>query len=87
MQRIYTIYAKWDDKAQVWFVDHSDIPGLVTEAPTQEQFIQHIRELAPELIALDDLDQQEVPVELLWSGGQKLSIATGRVAEIRVNRP
>ena len=75
MQRIYTIYARWDDEAQVWFVAQSDIPGLATEAPTQEQFIQHIKELAPDLIEMNKSNCPDVPVELLWSGGQKVSLA------------
>lgn len=75
MQRIYTIYAKWDDDAQVWFVEQSNIPGLVTEAPTTKQFIKHIQELVPDLIQLNGADGVDVPVELLWSGSQKVSLA------------
>lgn len=68
MQRRYTIRAGWDEDAQVWYVEDSDIPGLVTEAPTQDQFIEHIRELAPELIALNRAADQDIPVELSWRG-------------------
>lgn len=77
MQRSYTIYAKWDDEAQVWFVDQTDIPGLVTEAPTPEQFIEHVKELALDLIEMNDSVSNDVPVELLWSGSQKLRLASG----------
>ena len=75
MKRVYTIHAKWDDDAQVWFVDQSDIPGLATEAPTPELLIKHVRELVPDLINLNSLENGNVPVEMLWSGSQRLNLA------------
>ena len=75
MKRVFFVHAKWDDEAKVWFVEQSDIPGLVTEAPTAELLIQHVCELAPDLIELNSTDGNDVPVELLWSGSQKLHLA------------
>ena len=76
MQRIYTIWAKWDDEAKVWYVGQSDIPGLATEAPTTEKFVQNVTDLAGDLIALNSSGNvDDTPVELLWSGSQKLSLA------------
>ena len=76
MRRSYTVTAEWDDDAQVWYVVESDIPGLATEAPTQAQLIQHILELAPDLIELNQEDCDTAPLELLWQGSQKLSLAS-----------
>ena len=75
MHRNYTVRAEWDDDAKVWFVAESDIPGLATEAPTTTQLSQHITELAPQLIELNEQDGTDVPVDLLWNGSQKLCLA------------
>lgn len=76
MKQVYFIYAKWDDDAKVWFAEQSDIPGLVTEAPTAERFLEHVCELVPDLIESNSADGSDVPVELLWSGRQKLQLAS-----------
>ena len=46
----YTITATWDADAGV-FTSQSDIPGLVVEAETFEEFVNLVRTLAPEVIA------------------------------------
>lgn len=50
MAKSYTITATWDADAGV-FTSQSDIPGLVVEAETFEEFINLVRALAPEVIA------------------------------------
>ncbi|HEV2541896.1 MAG TPA: DUF1902 domain-containing protein [Methylobacterium sp.] len=34
MNRHVVVRCAWDDEADVWFVQDSDVPGLVTEATT-----------------------------------------------------
>ena len=50
MSSSYTITATWDAEAGV-FTSQSDIPGLVIEAGTFEEFVELVRALAPEVIA------------------------------------
>lgn len=43
----------FDDDAKVYFVAHSDIPGLSLEAKTIEALEDAIRQAAPDLLALN----------------------------------
>jgi predicted RNase H-like HicB family nuclease len=44
------VQAHWDPEAHVWWADSEDIPGLVTEADTFSEIVQHVRSLAPLMI-------------------------------------
>ncbi len=50
MTEPYRVRAIWDAEAGVFFAE-SDIPGLNIEAATLPEFIEVVRDLAPELIA------------------------------------
>jgi Domain of unknown function (DUF1902) len=50
MPKSYTVTANWDPEARV-FTSQSDIPGLVVEAGTFEEFVDVVRALAPDVIA------------------------------------
>ena len=62
----YFIRAEWDEEAEVWVATSDDVPGLVTEADTQEQLIAKLKTLIPELLVANGIDTgAEVPFELL----------------------
>ena len=62
----YFIHAEWDDEAQVWVATSDDVPGLATEADTQEQLIAKLKTLIPELLEANGIDAgAAVPFELL----------------------
>lgn len=48
--RTFEINATWDDEAQVWVAESEDVPGLATEAPTQETLIEKLKVMIPELL-------------------------------------
>jgi Domain of unknown function (DUF1902) len=50
MQKAFTVTADWDVEAGV-FTSQSNIPGLVVEAATFEEFVELVEALAPEVIA------------------------------------
>ena len=50
MQKAFTVTATWDAEARV-FTSRSDIPGLVVEAESFEDFVTLVEALAPEVIA------------------------------------
>ena len=50
MPNSFLVTATWDAEARV-FTSQSDIPGLVIEAETFEEFVELVRALAPEVIA------------------------------------
>jgi len=45
----YTVTAIWDPEALVW-ISETDIPGLVIEADTSEEFFALVGELAPDML-------------------------------------
>ena len=55
MQKAFTVTATWDAEARV-FTSRSDIPGLVVEAETFEEFVALVEALAPEVIAANAPD-------------------------------
>jgi len=50
------VRAEWDPDASVWVVVESDVPGLCTEASTQEELVAKLRVMIPELLELNDGD-------------------------------
>lgn len=50
MAQKFIVTANWDDEAKV-FTSTSDIPGLVVEADTFEEFVSLVEALAPEMLA------------------------------------
>jgi hypothetical protein len=64
-QRSFEIRAEWDGEAGVWWCSNDELP-LSTEAPTFDQFVSRVLEIAPEIAAENGLaapgDQIEVHV-------------------------
>ena len=50
MAQAFKVTAVWDPEAKV-FTSQSDIPGLVIEADTFEEFVSLVEDLAPEVLA------------------------------------
>lgn len=78
-QITFTVKCEWDPDAKVWFVESSNVPGLVGEAPTIEAMQQLLRVRVPELVALNMPNLRtkdcEVPLELLWTEHSNVRIA------------
>jgi hypothetical protein len=49
MPKTYYVEALWDTEAGV-FISKTNVPGLVVEAETLDEFMDIARELAPELL-------------------------------------
>jgi len=64
-RRMFEIRAEWDSEAGVWWCSNDELP-LTTEAPTFEQLVSRVLEIAPEIAAENGLaapgDQIEVHV-------------------------
>ena len=43
----------FDEKAGVYFVSGSSLPGLVTEAESLDKLLEYVKELIPELVELN----------------------------------
>ena len=48
--RIFEIRAEWDGEAEVWWCSNDKLP-LTIEAPTFEQLVARVLEIAPEIAA------------------------------------
>lgn len=59
------VRAYWDSEAKVWWTESDDIPGLVTEASTVEKLIENILALAPDLIELNNVTGDEIPISVM----------------------
>jgi predicted RNase H-like HicB family nuclease len=62
----FFVHAEWDSDAQVWVATSDDVPGLATEADTQEKLIAKLKTLIPELLEANGINAgTQVPFELL----------------------
>lgn len=46
----YDVQVDWDNEAKMWFVSESNVPGLVTEAPTPEAMLTKLEIMVPEML-------------------------------------
>ena len=49
----FTVTTDWDDEARVWYVSHSNVPGLSGEAPTEAAMEELLHQRVPELLRLN----------------------------------
>lgn len=75
MKRHAFVRAAWDDEAQVWYVEESDIAGLATEAATLEGLRQRIREIIPDLLhGVEDVPVQ-IEIDLIAHAHERVATA------------
>jgi Domain of unknown function (DUF1902) len=55
-QPVFRIDVSFDEEAGVWYVCDSEVPGLVAEAPTEEELLALLQVRVPELIELNRPD-------------------------------
>lgn len=63
----YNIRVDWDGEAEVWYVAESDVPGLACEAETPEGILTLLKDLVPELVDLNNGDDQtpDIPYNVM----------------------
>jgi predicted RNase H-like HicB family nuclease len=63
---LIVVKAAWDPDARVWWVEHSDLPGLNLEAETLEELRDKLPGAVADLFeAAGDTERREVPIELI----------------------
>lgn len=73
---LFIVKAALDSEAGVWYVAESDIPGLVTEAPTFDELCKKIPVMAAELLPLNGwIGSTEVPIEIIAHTTSKVKLA------------
>ncbi len=53
-RKVFEIRAEWDGEAGIWWCSNDELP-LTTEAPTFEQLVARVLEIAPEIAAENGL--------------------------------
>lgn len=79
-RRSFQVSIKWDDEAGVWYVSDSDVPGLATEAPTQKEILDNLKELIPLLLEENEGGkghEKDVPVHFLTDRTETLHLMNG----------
>jgi Domain of unknown function (DUF1902)/HicA toxin of bacterial toxin-antitoxin, len=76
----FKINVQWDDEARVWYVEDSNVPGLVAEAPTVEAIQALLRVRVPELLELNmpellDSQQSRSSYEVVTHRQQEVAVA------------
>ncbi len=74
---LYVVKASFDDEAGVWYVDHTDVPGLATEAASFEELCRKIQTIAGELLEANGLETgpSEFAIEIIAHATAKLTLA------------
>jgi len=62
-QKAFEIKAQWDGEAGVWWCSNDELP-LTTEAPTFEELVARVLEIAPEIAAENGLAEPGDEIEL-----------------------
>ena len=71
----YEIRVEWDTEASVWYIEGSNVPGLVGEAATLENMIALLHVRVPEMLEENGCPRDDaIPLRLL---------ATARLGQIR----
>lgn len=70
--RNFEVYIELDAEAGVWYVSKSNVPGLNAEAATQDEMLEVLRDIVPELVQANVLsrsrkndDCKSVPFSLI----------------------
>ena len=71
------VRANWDPEARVFVATSEDVPGLITEAATQEELLKKLEVMVPELLELNGITGEpgtEVPLYVLSEQLSKVRI-------------
>ena len=73
--RTPVVMATWDEEAGVWVAESDDIPGLATEAPTQEELVAKLRVMIPELYEANKGVPHLPEIVMHWHQETRLTVA------------
>jgi hypothetical protein len=73
------VNAKWDQEAGIWWCSNDELP-VTTEAPTFDQLVARVMEIAPEIAELNGIAPRGEEIEIHVTGERVQSIAVSAVA-------
>ena len=75
MGHLIVVRATWDNEADVWTAESSDLPGLVTEASSLDELDAKLPGLIRDLLDVNEADDEfDVPVEVIASFSRRIRI-------------
>jgi predicted RNase H-like HicB family nuclease len=72
MNRRVVVRCAWDDEADVWYVQESDVPGLVTEADTLEALRRKLPGLIQDLLEVETA--MDIEVDLIAYAHERVRV-------------
>lgn len=70
--------AFWDSEAEVWVATSEDLPGLVTEASSNELLVEKLKVMIPELLELNGsfslVDSSGIDLDLRSRRNERISV-------------
>ncbi|HKM70030.1 MAG TPA: DUF1902 domain-containing protein [Stellaceae bacterium] len=72
-QKIIEVRAHWDPEAGVWWCSNDELP-LTTEAPTFDELVSRVLEIAPEIAAENGLASPGDEIEVRVSAQRVQSV-------------
>jgi predicted RNase H-like HicB family nuclease len=75
MRRYAIVRVAWDDEAKVWFVQESDIPGLVTEAGSLEELRRKVPHIIQDLLEDEAERPAEIEIDFIAYAHDRVTIA------------
>ena len=78
-KKIFQVSANWDPEAGVWWCSNGELP-ITTEAPTFDQLVARVMEIAPEIAELNGIAPRGEEIEIHVIGERVQSIAVSAAA-------
>jgi len=75
MRRHAVVRVAWDDEARVWYVEDSDIQGLVSEADTLEALRERIKVIAADLLSDAPDHPKDVELDIIAYAHDRVTVA------------
>jgi uncharacterized protein DUF1902 len=73
-KKVFQVTAKWDPETAVWWCSNGELP-VTTEAPTFDQLVTRVMEIAPEIAELNGIAPRGEEIEIHVIGERVQSIA------------
>jgi hypothetical protein len=64
----------WDEEAHVWIATSDEIPGLILEHGSLDALIERVRFAAPEILLLNEIDNQPFSILFRVERHEKIAI-------------
>jgi predicted RNase H-like HicB family nuclease len=75
MRRYAVVRLAWDEEAKVWYIEESDIPGLVTEADTLEELRKKVPIIIQDLLEDESDRPDEIEIDFIAYAHDRVRIA------------